>query len=145
MELHTNRAAKHRYGKQRCKTSDMTFSFENMNLQIRSMFDGEPTSAELISSRKRFVKRPFHQWNTQASNATPWKRMALEKRTPTTHIPAQAELHPPESGDNSTKQGGMPKLPKGGSTHQKKTALTLFHKKKKRTYIAQELPRTRTT
>ena len=82
MELHTNRAAKHRYGKQRCKTSNMTVSYENMNLQIPSMFDAEPTSAELISSRKRFVKRPFHQWNTQASNATPWKRMALEKRTP---------------------------------------------------------------
>ena len=52
-----------------------------MNLQIRSMFDAEPTSAELISSRKRFVKRPCHQWNTQASNAT-HASMALEKWTP---------------------------------------------------------------
>ena len=49
MELHTNRAAKHRHGKPRCKTSTMTISYENMNLQIRSMFDAEPTSAELIS------------------------------------------------------------------------------------------------
>ena len=110
MELHTNRAAKHRCGKQRCKTSNMTVLYANMNLQIRSMFDAEPTSAELISSRKRFVERPCHQWNTQVSNAT-HASMALEERTPNTH--PRAELPPQESGDNSTKQGWMPKLPKG--------------------------------
>ena len=93
VELHTNRAAKHRYGKQRCKTSNMTVSYENMNLQIRSMFDAEPTSAELISSRKRFVKRPCHQWNTQASNAT-HASMALEKRTPNTTHPRSSRIAP---------------------------------------------------
>ena len=87
MELHTNRAAKHRYGKQRCKTSNITVSYENMNLQIPSMFDAEPASAELNSPRKRFAKQPFHPWNTQASNPTPWKRMAPRHERPTTHIP----------------------------------------------------------
>ena len=65
MGPYTDRAAKHRYGKQRCKTSDNRhFHMKNMNLQIRIMCDTEPTSAELTSSRKRFAKRPFHQWNT---------------------------------------------------------------------------------
>ena len=93
MELHTNRAAKHRNGKQRCKTSNMTVSSENMNLQIRSMFDAEPTSTELISSRKRFVKRPCHQWNTQASNTT-HTSMAFEKRTPNTTHPRSSRIAP---------------------------------------------------
>ena len=93
MELHTNRAAKHRHGKQRCKTSNMTVSYENMILQIRSMFDAEPTSAELISSRKRFVEPPCHQWNTQASNAT-HASMALEKRTPNTTHPRSSRIAP---------------------------------------------------
>ena len=112
-----------RYGKQRCKTSNMTVSYENMNLQIRSMFDAEPTSAELISSGKRFVKRPCHQCNAQASNATPCKRMAVEKRTPNTTHHRSSRIAP---------AGGMPKLPKGVTTHpKKKKALTLFHTKKK--------------
>merc|ERR1712122_386075 len=112
MELHTNRAAKHRYGKQRCKTSNMTVSSENMNLQIRSMFDAEPTSTELISSRNalssdlvinetpKLRTQPIREWHSRNERQTP-------------HVPAQAELPPQECGDNSTKQGGMPKLPLG--------------------------------
>ena len=112
MELHTNRAAKHRNGKQRCKTSNMTVSSENMNLQIRSMFDAEPTSTELISSRNALLSdlvinetpklrtQPIRAWHSRNERLTP-------------HIPAQAELPPQECGDNSTKQGGMPKLPLG--------------------------------
>ena len=82
----------------------------------------------------------FHDENTLISdlviNVTPKLRTQPhasawhsrnERLTP--HITAQAELHPQESGDNSTKQGGMPKLPKG-VTHPKKEALTLFHQKK---------------
>ena len=85
-----------------------------MNLQIRSMFDTEPTSAELTSSRqrKRFAKRPFRQWNTQSSNPTLWKRMAHETRTPNDTHPRSRRTAPQESGDNSTEQGGMPKPPK---------------------------------
>ena len=93
MELHTNRAAKHRYGKPRCETSTMTVSYANMNSQIRSMFVAEPTSAEL-TWRKHFVKRPCHQGNAQASNATPCKCMALEKRTPNTTHPRSSRIAP---------------------------------------------------
>ena len=38
----------------------------------------------------------------------------------TVHTPAQAELPPQESGDNSTKQGGIPKPQKGVSFSPKK-------------------------
>ena len=93
MELHTNRATKHRYGKPRCETSPMTVSYENLNSQIRSMFDAEPTSTEL-TSRKHFVKRPCHQGNAQASNATTCKCMALEKRTPHTTHPRSSRIAP---------------------------------------------------
>ena len=55
--------------------------------------------------------------------------MALEKRSPDTTHPAQAELPAQESGDNSTKQGWMPKFLKGDSK-KKKTALLLFSPKK---------------
>ena len=43
--------------------------------------------------RKRFVKRPCHQWNTQASNAT-HANMALEKRTPNTTHPRSSRIAP---------------------------------------------------
>ena len=129
MELHTNRAAKHRYGKQRCKTSDMTVSSENMNLQIRSMFDAEPTSAELTSSRKRFVERLCHQWNTQASNAT-HSSMALEKRTPNTTHPRSSRIAP-ASMRWQFKQARRDAKTPIREIAKKKTALSLFHKKTK--------------
>ena len=86
----------------------------------------------------------FHDDNTLLSdlviNVTPKLRTQPhasawhsrnERLTP--HIPAQAELHPQESGDNSTKQGGMPTLPKGVTTltppKKKKKTLLLFHQK----------------
>ena len=90
-----------------------------MNLQIQSMFDAEPSSAELSSSRKRFAKRPFHQWNTQSSNPTPRKPMALETRTPNSTHPRSRRTAPQASGDNSTEQGGVPKPQK--VRHPKKT------------------------
>ena len=143
MELHTNRAAKHRYGKQRCKTSSMTVSYENKNLQIRSMFDAEPTSAELISSRKRFVKRPCHQWNTQASNAT-HASMALEKWTPNITHSRSSRIAPARKRWQFNQARLDAKTPIREIATKKK--LPLFHQKtKKRTYIAQEFPRTRTT
>ena len=89
-----------------------------MNVQIRSMFDTEPTSAELTSSRQRFAKRPFHQRNTQSSNPTLWKRMALETRTHNETHPRSRRTAPQESGDNSPEHGGMPK-PKGGTAEKK--------------------------
>ena len=142
MELHTNRAAKHRYGEQQCKTSDMTFSYENTNLQIRSMFDTEPTSAELISSRKRFVKRPFHQWNTQASNATPWKRMALEKRTPNnTHLRSSRIASARKRRQfNQAKRDAKKKKTKGRQLPSKKKKPPLPHRPKKPTRIAKANP-----
>ena len=89
-------------------------------------------------------KRPpnsFHDDNTLLSdfviNVTPKLRTQPhasawhsrnERLTP--HITDQAELHPQESGDNSTKQG-MPKLPQGDTHHHPKKTLTLFHQKKK--------------
>ena len=42
----------------------------NMNLQIRTVLDTKPTSAELTSSRKHLAKRPFEERNTQCSNPT---------------------------------------------------------------------------
>ena len=130
MELHTNRAAKHRYGKQRCKTSSMTVSYENKNLQIRSMFDAEPTSAELISSRKRFVKRPCHQWNTQASNAT-HTSMALEKRTPNTTHPRSSRIAPARMRwqFNQARRDAKTPIREIAKKKQKKTPLPLFHQK----------------
>ena len=144
MELHTNRAAKHRYGKQRCKTSNMTVSYENMNLQIRSMFDAEPTSAELISSRKRFVKRPCHQWNTQASNAT-HASMALEKRTPNTTHPRSSRIAPARKRGQFNQARLDAKTPIREIAKKKQPSSCSTKKPKKRTHIAQEVPRTRTT
>ncbi len=132
MELHTNRAAKHRYGKQRCKTSNMTVSYENMNLKIRSMFDAEPTSAELTSSRKRFVKRPCHQWNTQASNAT-HTRMALEKRTPNTTHPRSSRIAPARKRWQFNQARRDAKTPIREIATKKN--LSLFHQKKKKTNL----------
>ena len=86
------------------------FQIKCMNLQIRSVFDTEPTSAELTSSRKRFAKRPSHQWNTQSAKSTVWKRMAIETRTPNDPHPRSRRTVPQESGDNAPKHGGMPKL-----------------------------------
>ena len=92
------------------------------------MFDAEPTSAELIHDENTLFR-------DLVINVTPKLRTELhasarhsrnERLTPNTT--AQAELHPQESGDNSTKQSGMPKLPKGVT---KKKTLTLFHEKKK--------------
>ena len=132
MELHTNRAAKHRNGKQRCKTSNMTVSSENMNLQIRSMFDAEPTSAELTSSRKRFVKRPCHQWNTQASNAT-HTRMALEKRTPNTTHPRSSRIAPARMRWQFNQARRDAKTPiREIAKKKKKTALPLFYQKNRK-------------
>ena len=128
MELHTNRAAKHRYGKQRCKTSYMTVSYENMKLQIRSMFDAEPTSAELISSRKRFVKRPCHQWNTQASNAT-HTSMALEKRTPNTTHPRSSRIAPARMRWQFNQARRDAKTPIREIAKKKKRPPSLFHQK----------------
>ena len=93
---------------------------------VKGLTSPEPTSAETWW-RKHFVKRPCHQCDAQASNGT-CKRMALEKRTQ-------------ESGDNSSKQGGMPTLPK--ESYKKKNLVS--PRPKKRTCIAQESPRTRTT
>ena len=135
MELHTNRAAKHRNGKQRCKTSNMTVSSENMNLQIRSMFDAEPTSAELTSSRKRFVKRPCHQWNTQASNAT-HTSMALEKRTPNTTHPRSSRIAPARMRWQFNQARRDAKTPIREIAKKKKTALLpCFTKKTEKTNL----------
>ena len=100
----------------------------------------------------------FHDENTLFSdlviNVTPKLRTQPhatarhsrnERLTPNTT--AQAELHPQESGDNSTKQGGMPKLPKGVTKKKKKHPVPpkKLTPKKKQTCIAQEFPRARTT
>ena len=121
MELHANRAAKHRYGKPRCKTSTMTVSCENMNLQIRSMFDAEPTSAETWWL-KHFVKRPCRQCNAQASNATPCKRMALEKRTPHTTHPRSSRMAPARKRRQFNQARRDAKTPKRELQKKKKTS-----------------------
>ena len=113
-----------------------------MNLQIRSMFDAEPTSDELISSRKRFAEQPLRQWNTQSSNPTPWKRMALEARTPNTH-PRSRRIAPQESGDNSTEQGGMPK-PQKERDRRKKRPLSPHADRTNHPTALKHLPHTRT-
>ena len=116
-----NRAAKHGYEKQRCKTSDNRhFQMKNMNLQFRSMCATEPTSAELTSSRRRFAKRPFHQWNTQSSNPTLSKRTAPETRTPNDTRTRSRRTAPQENGDNSPEHGGIPK-PSGETTEKDRT------------------------
>ena len=144
MELHTNRATKHRYGKPRCETSPMTVSYENMNSQIRSMFDAEPTSAEL-TSRKHFVKRPCHQGNAQASNATPYICMALEKRTPHTTHPRSSGIAP-ASKRRQFNQARRDAKTSMREVQKKKKPPTFFGPaEKNEPYIAQESPRTRTT
>ena len=65
---------------------------KNMNLQIRSMFDAEPASAELSSSQKRWAKRPFNQWNTQSSHAPHGSAWHSRNERLTTHTRAQEEL-----------------------------------------------------
>ena len=109
------------------------------------MFDAEPTFAELISSRKRLAQRPFHQWNTQASNATPWKRIALRHQHPTTHITAQEELPRKKAATNSTEQGGMPK-PKKVRQPKKKTRPSSHPNADKTNHLIalKHLPRPRT-
>ena len=87
---------------------------KNMNQQIRSIFDTEPTSAELTSSRQSFAKRPFHQWNTQFLNPILWKRMALETRTHNETHPRFRRTASQESGYNLPEPGGMPE-PQGGT------------------------------
>ena len=146
MELHTNRAAKHRYGKPRCETSTMTVSYANMNSQIRSMFVAEPTSAEL-TWRKHFVKRPCHQGNAQASNATPCKCMALEKRTPNTTHPRSSRIAPAwkRRQFNQARRDAKTSI---REVQKKKTKTPTFWggvRKKNEPYIAEESPRTRTT
>ena len=70
------------------------------------MFDTEPTSAELTSSRQRFANRPFHQWNTIFE---PNPVVALETRTRFETHHRNRRIAPQESGDNSPEHGGMPK------------------------------------
>ncbi len=52
------------------------------------------TNVAELTWRKHFVKRPCHQGNAQASNATPCKCMALEKRTPNTTHPRSSRIAP---------------------------------------------------
>ena len=85
---------------QRCKTSNMTVSYENMNLQIPSMFDAEPTSAELISSRKRWL-------SDLVINETP-KLYEHSRNTPnnTHYCPARKRRHfPSKEGCQNTQKG----------------------------------------
>ena len=88
----------------------------------------------------------FHDENTLFSdlviNVTPKLRTEPhasarhsrnERLTPNTT--AQAELPPQESGDNSTKQGGMPKLPKGVTKKKKTSPCSTKKKTKKKTNL----------
>ena len=84
----------------------------------------------------------FIQWNTQASNPTPSKRMALETRTPNNTHRRSRRTAPQESGDNSTKQGGMPKPPK--VRQPKKTVLSPSADKQNQPTSLKQIPRTRT-
>ena len=119
----------------------MTVSFEDMNLQIRSMFDAEPTPNSLDENTllSDLVINVTPKLRTQLHESA-W-RSRNERLTP--RIPAQVEWPPQESGDTSTKQGGMPKLPK--ESYKKKKPPLFRSAQKKRTCIAQETPRTRTT
>ena len=103
-----------------------------MNLQIRSMFDAEPTSAELISSRKRFVKRPCHQWNTQASNAT-HASMALEKWTPNITHSRSSRIAPARKRWQFNQARLDAKTPIREIATKKK--LPLFHQKNQKTNL----------
>ena len=101
-----------------------------MNLQIRSMFDTELTSAKLTSSRKTLCKATFFfQWNTQSLNPTLQKRRTLETRTPNDTHPHSRRTVPQDSGDNSPQRGGMPQ-PKSETTDKNRTHQ---HYKKKHT------------
>ena len=137
MELHTNRAAKHRYGKQRCKTSDMTFSYEKMNLQIRSMFDTEPTSAELITkslilSFLVIIETDKLQHGTRETNAqrnpSPLKHNCNRKKAVTIQ-PSKAGCQNSQKGDSTSQK----KQPSPSSTKKK-------HTQKRPTNIAQADP-----
>ena len=61
----------------------------------------------VINETPKLRTQPIRAWHSRNERLTP-------------HIPAQAELPPQECGDNSTKQGGMPKLPLGDSEKKKK-------------------------
>ena len=67
----------------------LSWSWYNMNFQIRSMFDVEPTSAEVF-----FEPHPVEAQGT---------------RTPNDTHPQSRRTVPQESGDNSCEHGGMPK------------------------------------
>ncbi len=119
MELYTIRAVKHLYGKQRCKTSD------NRHSQMKTW----TYKSDACSIPNQRLPISFHHENdlpsdlfingTQSSNPTPWKRMALETRTPNNTHPRSRRTAPQESGDNSTEHGGMLK-PKSETPKKKR-------------------------
>ena len=107
-----------------------------MNLQIRSMFDAEPTPNSLDENTllSDLVINVTPKLRTQLHESA-W-RSRNERLTP--RIPAQVEWPPQESGDTSTKQGGMPKLPKES---YKKKNLPCFAPPKKNEPASLKRPR----
>ena len=70
----------------------------------------------VINETPKLRTQPIRAWHSRNERLTP-------------HITAQAELHSQESGDNSTKQGGMPKLPLGRYQKKKKKTSACSTKK----------------
>ena len=112
VEQHTNRAAKHPYKKQRCKTCD------NIHIQMKTYTCKSETCS--VSNQRQpnslrdgntLLSDFLHQWKTQSLNPTLWKRMALETRTPNDTHPRSkrtarkraATIHPGMAGCQSPK------------------------------------------
>ena len=74
----------------------------------------------VINETPKLRTQPMRAWHSRNERQTP-------------HIPAQAELPPQESGDNSTKQSWMPKLPLGRYPKKKQPSPCSTQKTKKKT------------
>ena len=149
MELHTNRAAKHRYGKQRCKTSDMTFSYEKKELT-------NPKHVRYRTNvrRSQFISKTLllsfliinetDQLRTQRHGSAWYSRN--ERLTP--HPPLKQNCNRKKAVTIQPSKAGCQNSQKGDSTSQKNSPLPPPPKKskKKKTNIAQaDISRTRTT
>ena len=109
MEVCPDRVTKNGYGKATIEHMlQRTFPNEHMNVQTRSIFNFEATSAELTSSQMRFAQRMVHQGNIQSSNPTLWKTWRSKHERSTRLDTDPEEMVSQQSGHNSTGRGGMP-------------------------------------
>ena len=118
MELHTNRATKHRQGKQRCKTSDIRH-FQMQTWTFKS---------EACSAPNQRPPNSFHHENDLLSNLF----------VNGTHNPAQEELHRKKAATIQPSKAGCQNPQKARQT--KKTALVPTRKKGKPHHSAQAPP-----